>query len=327
MPVFPLFRRLRAFTLIELLVVIAIIAILIGLLLPAVQKVREAAARMSCQNNLKQITLACINCADTHQGLLPPNWGIYPNTVPAANNGEGGLKFHLLPFIEQGNMYNACLLPSSPQGVNVGPGGANLPTYSEWGIYYYGVSGVGLGNSANAVKIFLCPSDPTTNLGMTPVVGHSSYADNGQVFKFYTNWGGSVGTMPVQRYPAAIPDGTSQTIFFTEKEAVSCGASWSPQNEENNWPNWGSLIASGEAGQPTGVAAIFQVQPPLGCSTSYFQGGCGCGNGNLAISPHTGGINVGMGDGSVHLVAQGTSPTTWWYALTPAGGDILGPDW
>ena len=327
MPVFQLFRRVRSFTLIELLVVIAIIAILIGLLLPAVQKVREAAARMSCSNNLKQIGLACINCTDTHQGLLPPNWGIYPNIIPAANNGEAGLKFHLLPFMEQQNLYNACLLPSSPQGVNVGPNGTPLPTYSEWGIYYYGQSGVGLGNKASAFKIFQCPSDPTINFGMTPVVGHSSYADNGQVFKFYTYWGGSVGTMPAQRYPAAITDGSSQTIFFTEKEAVSCGASWSPQNDENNWPNWGSLIASGEAGQPTGVAAIFQVQPALGCSTSYFGGNCGCGNGNLAISPHTGGINVGMGDGSVHLVAQGTSPTTWWYALTPNSGDILGPDW
>jgi prepilin-type processing-associated H-X9-DG protein len=159
------------------------------------------------------------------------------------------------------------------------------------------------------------------------VLAHSSYADNGQVFKFYTYWGGSVGVMPTVRYPASIPDGTSQTIFFTEKEAVSCGASWSPQNEENNWPNWGSLIAASEAGQPTGVAAIFQVMPSLACSSGYFSGQCGCGNGNVAISPHTGGINVGMGDGSIHFVAQGTSPQTWWYALTAANGDLLGSDW
>jgi prepilin-type N-terminal cleavage/methylation domain-containing protein/prepilin-type processing-associated H-X9-DG protein len=318
---FVLSYRKRGFTLIELLVVIAIIAILIGLLLPAVQKVREAAARAQCQNNLKQLSLGTINCTDTYQGLMPPNWGIYPNLQPAPYNGEAGCFFHLLPFIEQQNLYKDSLQPTSPQGDN-----GNNPTYSEWGLLFTG---------AGALKVLQCPSDPTTNMGIFarewPVL-YASYAVNGQTF--HSSWSFPLPNVigKPQRYPAYVTDGTSQTIFFTEKEAVSYGSSsWTPDGGENWWPNWGSLIASTEGGvagyppQPTGIAAMFQVQPKMGCTSGGNTGGCG--NGSIANSPHTGGINVGMGDGSVRFVAQGTSPYTWWYALTPHGGEILGPDW
>src|SRR5262245_32801871 len=149
MPLFRMMRRWRGFTLIELLVVIAIIAILIGLLVPAVQKVREAAARTDCTNNLKQMALATVNCADTNQRRLPPSVGIYPRATWGPSQGDGGLLMFILPYIEQKNLYNASLIQNS-QTQGDGRNGP-LPTYSQW---------TSAMNNAH-VSVYNCPSDPT----------------------------------------------------------------------------------------------------------------------------------------------------------------------
>jgi len=297
----------RGFTLIELLVVIAIIAILIGLLLPAVQKVREAAARAKCENNIKQITLAIINCADTNNGPIPPSIGLYPNPRPSTGNSDGGTFLHILPWIEQQNLFNSTFTKGN--GVNTGDDrNGFLDTYSQW-----------TGNLGNAkVQPYACPSDYT----YPTYGGHTSYGLNGAVFRQgYGNWGGQ----PLS-FPRSIPDGTSNTVFITDKLARCATSSVYP---DNYWPDWGPIHSSDEVdpsypkpsnnynnGTYSGVAIQFQPKGnPAACV------------GDRASTPHTGGMNAGMGDGSVRMVSQGVSNKTYFFALTPAGGEPPGSDW
>jgi len=318
--------RGRAFTLIELLVVIAIIAILIGLLVPAVQKVREAAARIKCANNLKQISLATVNEADTYGGKLSCGMGMYPNHGPdwntwrdAPGSGYGGLFFHILPFVEQDNLYK-----SSKGG---GGGWAGGPqTYSCWADNGSPTTPPG-GNVINkAVKTYNCPSDPT-NLDGTQGAGQwgaGSYAYNYPLF--LTDWDGQA----YPRYPASITDGTSQTIFFAEKYAQPSNDPWSVDWGGNTWWEWSPKFAM----DITGPNSKFLVRPTVAwCDANQAPspGGGGGANRNicslLATSGHTGGMNVGLGDGSVRFLSAGISGATWWAAITPANGEVLGSDW
>jgi prepilin-type N-terminal cleavage/methylation domain-containing protein len=345
-----------AFTLIELLVVIAIIAILIGLLLPAVQKVREAAARLSCSNNIKQMSLALHNCNDVHR-RLPPQAATYAGAYLAP------LFFHLLPFIEQDNVWKmatwldwqAAVGQSSPNPANIINVGAIWPTWDS----------VNVGNNTwlrgSKIPIYQCPSDPSLKNCLDWCDGDASYAGNFQVFggaantnvrptrpptpnpNFETVWDGRA------RIPATFQDGTSNTIVFAEKYArcngrgnpggnwwmrgvFHGGAASTLDNGRNDDSYPGDRLSSVFAGGwgndgtrwLTGTASMFQVMPARPDQT--FAGGGQCDN-RLASSPHTAGMNVGLGDGSVRFLSANINPATWWQALTPAGGEVLNSDW
>jgi prepilin-type N-terminal cleavage/methylation domain-containing protein len=296
------------FTLIELLVVIAIIAILVGLLLPAVQKVREAANLVSCKNNLKQIGLAMHAYHDA-QGTFPA--GYHDATAwPQFDNGPGwGWGAYLLPYLEQTNLYNQI-------NFTVDVGDPTMTTVI-----------------ASKLKAFQCPSDQqlgTFTISTNPlcvnenpppaaaswILAQGNYvACNGNdgVDCFCSPPHTGAFLRAIKGFKIAdITDGLSNTFFVCDRPHTLSYSSW--------------------VGCPTGAANPFLLSPPnFGAETTLVM--CHAGqtgpnspgvfDADSTWSPHMVGVPYVFGDGSVHFITNNIDIATWSALATRAGGEII----
>jgi prepilin-type N-terminal cleavage/methylation domain-containing protein/prepilin-type processing-associated H-X9-DG protein len=292
--------RRHAFTLIELLVVIAILALLIGLLLPAVQKVREAAARVQCQNNLKQIGLACHAYHDARKSF-PPGY-LATASYPSSSPGWGWAAF-LLPYIEQDNLYRQLNL--------------TMPVESQSAI-------------RTMVPVYLCPSDqpPDAAFALTDATfttlanaAPSSYAATvGQdASEVDALTGDGVFYRNSRTRVADISDGTSQTVMIGDRAWVQTKGIWAGAVDgavtrpgpQNVWP---TTTGPGQA--------LILVHNNWINITTDADGGL-----DDFSSNHTGGVNVLFADGSVHflrsITTDGPERRAFWAMGTRNGGEVI----
>jgi prepilin-type N-terminal cleavage/methylation domain-containing protein/prepilin-type processing-associated H-X9-DG protein len=313
-----------AFTLIELLVVIAIIAILIGLLLPAVQKVREAAARAKCTNNLKQIGLALHSYHDANN-YFPPGY-VDGNSDPAtdtfADEGPGwGWASFLLPYLEQRNVYSQINF-SQPVG-----------------------SGVNTQISQQSLPIFQCPSDGNqqafTVWPTSIVVAHSNYVGCNGTEETTDAPGNNSGLFLRNSHYniASVSDGLSNTIVVGERSSNHSPSTWTGAVTGGRCPAWMCTLPYTSPYTPQSQA------PDTGNGTAYDNAE---GDATLILSHgntdhlpnadqpiwdadtfyslHTNGANFLFGDGSVHFLTSSVNPNTFQWLCTIAGGEVT-TDW
>jgi prepilin-type processing-associated H-X9-DG protein len=318
--------------LIELLVVIAIIAVLIGLLLPAVQKVREAAARASCQNNLKQLGVAMHGFHESQGGFPPARWDvpIYPGFAALGVAAPPRISWvpFIMPHIEQDNLQRTYHMDRAYQD----PLNDGVPPYT----------GASAGPNQTRIKTLVCPSSPgdrtvANNRGFTDYAATSqisrpnpfvtAYGAAGRLPPGDPTWDGILG-LNVRRQATDVTDGTSNTMLLAEDAG------------QNQWWIMGirydvkpaNYTVGGEAGawaNPGTHLTIAGINPAnVGTSTPLLPGDCAvnCANGNEIYSFHTGGANVLMGDGSVRFLRAQTSINVVIPLLTRSGGEILPSD-
>ncbi len=308
-------RSRSGFTLIELLVVIAIIAILIGLLLPAVQKVREAASRMQCSNNLKQLGIAVHSYHDT-QGRLPYSWS--PNNYGYDNNGRSwSWMSQILPYVEQQNLFTAGQLGTSGALSGVAPA-APVLTFNQAAAVH-----------ATMLKTFQCPSDPSSSTISTNRANGSSSAGAG-----VTNYKGVAGSnWAWGSFTFTGPTGNSNGLdagngfFYRSDNSRSLSLLGVTDGLSNTLMVGEDLMAFNthcawaRANYSTGTVAI-PLNNAMVTGQPGFNNPSDWPNVYSFRSRHTGGANFGLGDGSVRFVRESIALAQYRAAGSIAGGEV-----
>jgi prepilin-type N-terminal cleavage/methylation domain-containing protein/prepilin-type processing-associated H-X9-DG protein len=302
-------RRRFAFTLIELLVVIAIIAILIALLVPAVQKVRAAASRAQCTNNMKQIGVAVHNFHATFK-VLPPLSAASATSYTTASRFKNfkGWTAHVffLPYVEQEPLYKIAYARKDFDYIGPYP---NPTVYGQ------------------VIPLYICPADNTSPNRMGVVTGNAEQFAGGSYVANYLVFGNPLAkSQPdpngAARIPVEMPDGTSNVVFFGERY-LKCGTC--PTSEAGCLsPLWAD---ANDIWRPDLCSTARYVTPPncpLFQAEVNWRSGC---EKDRCQTLHSGVLNVLLGDGSVRGVSSNCSALTWAQACDPRDGNALGSDW